>query len=284
MTTFYVGKRPVLKGRSDTANTYTGLIGHYSNWDLMYTSHVLDGAPDYNHTPGVPQDSGGGEGDITLSQMFTGFAQTVNFRYRLANPTNQVNPASVSYFYGNFPTYIYQGLTENYTGENGTIVGHRPIYQFTGYGHLLGQGVAAPYALWDYYYHGLPNNRILGTGTLGHVARYPQDSANVAGVADLGEPWDTNQQASTFGSFQPYLYKGVNAAFSPTPAGNGEEEFGPFGHVVPAAGSVGTSHDQYGYEHTREWFGVASAKALGGGGTVAGGPGSNSWPVLAPKL
>jgi len=284
MTTFYTGKRPVLKGRSDTANTYTGLIGRYSNWDLMYTSHVLDGAPDSQHTPGVAQDSGGGEGDVVLSSMFTGAAQALYFKFRLAGAYNKVPPASVSYFYGNFPYLQYQGITVNYSGEDGSILGHRPIYQLSTYGHLLGAGPSAPYALWDYYYHGLANNRILGTSTLGHIARYPQDNGPVAGLADLGEPWDAGQQAATFGSFQPYLYKGVAAAFGSVGGGTGEEEFVGYGHDYYAAGSVGTANDHYGDEHVREWFGVTSAKALGSFGTVAGGAGSNTYPTLAPKL
>lgn len=48
MATFYIGYRPVLKGRDadDAVHFWKGTVGVYSNWDLMNPSHVLDGAPD----------------------------------------------------------------------------------------------------------------------------------------------------------------------------------------------------------------------------------------------
>ena len=292
MTTFYVGLRPVLKGRSDTANTYTGLIGRYSNWDLMYSSHVLDGAPDKNHVPGVPQTSGGGEGDVVLSAMFNG---TLHFVYPLAGAKNAVAPSSVRYFYGNFPSYEYHGLQTNYSGQNGAVDGHRPLVNTSSYGHLgyspilaldangnpVDMGTESPYREWDYYYHGLTNNQGLKSSTLGHIVRFTAPSVGQQGLADLGQPWDVGQQAATFGSFQPYIYKGVAKAFGGVGAGSGEEEFIKFGHVYAAANSVGTTHDVYGDEHTREWFGVPSASALSGGVPANG---ANSYSKFAPKL
>ena len=141
-------------------------------------------------------------------------------------------------------------------------------------------GTSAPYREWDYYYHGLVNNQILKTG-LGHVARYTSPSKNIQGIADEGMPWDTGQQAATFGSFQPYIYKGVAKAFGGDTAGSAEEEFSTFGAPVPAANSVGTTNDVYGHEHVREWFGVTSAKALGGGVPANG---NNAYSQYAPQL
>jgi len=294
MTTYYVGLRDtVLKGRSDTPNTYTGLLGKYSNWDLMYTSHVLDGAPDKNHVPGVPQDSGGGEGDVQLSAMFAG---TLYFVYPLAGAYNAVAPASVSYFYGAFPDYQYWGLITNYSGEDGTVFGHRPIVSTTTWGHLaysplesldqngnpVGLGPSAPYREWDYYYHGLPNTQAFNTARVGHVAHFTtSETGDVQGTAGIGESWDTYTPAASFGSFQPYLYKGVNAAFGNGPGGSGEEEFVTYGHIYEAANSVGTATDFYGDEHTREWFGVPAAAALNGGVPANG---NNSYSAYAPKL
>lgn len=292
MTTFYVGHRPILRGRSDTPNTYTGLLGVYSNWDLMYTSHVLDGAPDLQHTPGVAQDTGGGEGDVQLSAMFTG---TLDFVYPLDDPYNAVNPTSVNYFYGAFPSYQYWGLTSSYSGEDGTIDGHRPIVNGASYGHLayspnlptdangnpVGLGTESPYREWDYYYHGISNNQVLGTSRLGHTVRFTAGYSDREGVAGIGEPWDTGTQAASFGSFQPYLYKGVDSAFGHGPGGSGEEEFTVFGHMYEPAGSVGTTHDFYGDEHVREWFGVPSCSALNGGIPANG---TNKPAVLAPRI
>ena len=53
MPTFYVGPRPVLKGRnSNFTNTDRGEVGKYSNWELHNPSHVLDGFPDRRVQPG----------------------------------------------------------------------------------------------------------------------------------------------------------------------------------------------------------------------------------------
>ena len=76
MATFYVGPRPVLKGRStgDMVNPYTTMTGKskstgtYSFYPLYSTSHVLDGAPDNHHTPGTGEHPG----NRFLSQVFNG--------------------------------------------------------------------------------------------------------------------------------------------------------------------------------------------------------------------
>lgn len=76
MATFYVGPRPVLKGRTTAGmvNPHTTMTGKakstgtYSYYPLYSTSHVLDGAPDNHHTPG----SGNHPGNRFLSQLFNG--------------------------------------------------------------------------------------------------------------------------------------------------------------------------------------------------------------------
>ena len=76
MTTFYVGKRPVLKGLNtgEMVNPYTTMTGKekgtgtYSYYPLYSTSHILDGAPDNDHTPGT----GRHPGDVFMSQLFNG--------------------------------------------------------------------------------------------------------------------------------------------------------------------------------------------------------------------
>jgi hypothetical protein len=76
MATFYVGPRPVLKGRSsaEMVNPYTTLTGKakgsgtYSFYPLYSTSHVLDGAPDNHFDPGTGQFPG----NRFLSQLFNG--------------------------------------------------------------------------------------------------------------------------------------------------------------------------------------------------------------------
>lgn len=76
MATFYVGLRPVLKGRNvnEMVNPYTTMTGKakgtgtYSHYPLYSTSHVLDGAPDNHHIPGT----GYFPGDVFLSQLYNG--------------------------------------------------------------------------------------------------------------------------------------------------------------------------------------------------------------------
>ena len=55
MATYYVGPRPVIKGRDtvNMVNPYKGTAGTYSYYPLFATSHALDGAPDNNHVPGT---------------------------------------------------------------------------------------------------------------------------------------------------------------------------------------------------------------------------------------
>lgn len=76
MATFYVGPRPVLKGRTTAGmvNPYTSMTGKakgtgtYSFYPLYSTSHVLDGAPDNHYVPGTNDSAG----NLFLSQVFTG--------------------------------------------------------------------------------------------------------------------------------------------------------------------------------------------------------------------
>lgn len=76
MATFYVGPRPVLKGRSsaEMVNPYTSMTGKakgtgtYSFYPLYSASSVLDGAPDRHVAPGT----GEFPGNRFLSQLFNG--------------------------------------------------------------------------------------------------------------------------------------------------------------------------------------------------------------------
>ena len=69
MATFYVGPRPVLRGRDadDMINVYKGTAGTYSFYPF-FAKGLLDGAPDNNHVPGT----GYRPGNVLLSQLFNG--------------------------------------------------------------------------------------------------------------------------------------------------------------------------------------------------------------------
>lgn len=70
MATFYVGRRPVLKGKNsnDAVHTWKNKKGTYSNWDIFNTSHVLDGGPDNNYTIG----SGDRPHGLQMSRWYRG--------------------------------------------------------------------------------------------------------------------------------------------------------------------------------------------------------------------
>jgi len=76
MATFYVGPRPVLKGRTtgNMVNPYKNMngvskgSGTYSYYPLYSTEHVLDGFPDNHFDPGTGQFPG----NRFLSQIFNG--------------------------------------------------------------------------------------------------------------------------------------------------------------------------------------------------------------------
>ena len=75
MALFYVGPRPVLKGRNSNnmVNPYKGTSGTYSFYPLYSTDHVLDGAPNINYTPG----SGDYPHGLGLSRAFTGLDNAI---------------------------------------------------------------------------------------------------------------------------------------------------------------------------------------------------------------
>lgn len=69
MATFYVGLRPVLRGRnsSEFINVFKGEAGTYSHYALFGPGLLTD-APDNDHVPGT----GYAPGNLTLSRRFTG--------------------------------------------------------------------------------------------------------------------------------------------------------------------------------------------------------------------
>ena len=69
MATFYVGPRPVLKGRNtqEMINSFKGTAGTYSYYPL-FAKGLLDGAPDNHYVPGT----GDHPGNRLLSQLFNG--------------------------------------------------------------------------------------------------------------------------------------------------------------------------------------------------------------------
>ncbi len=70
MAVFYLGPRPVLRGRSSTGNVHPwkGTEEVYSNYSIYNSSQILDGAPNNDHTPGT----GRHPHDLKMSRIFRG--------------------------------------------------------------------------------------------------------------------------------------------------------------------------------------------------------------------
>lgn len=174
MATFYVGPRPVLKGRStaEMVNPYTSMTGKakgsgtYSHYPLYSTSHVLDGAPDTHHVPGT----GYHPGNVLLSQLFNGTTLYVH-------PLSGAFPdGSATYEGARFRPLEYKGLAGAAAFPSG-------------YGH--------PNRISDYSY----NNYIF-------------DGVNSADVfANTGHGPRTEAQGApaSFGVFRPEEYNGLES-------------------------------------------------------------------------
>jgi hypothetical protein len=233
MATFYIGKRPVLKGRNgEVVNTYTKKNGVYSNWDLMNTSHVLDGAPDRNVAPGGGLYPHG----IQLSRTFTGQSdQTAANSLKNPGMGTRLDP----YYFRQKPD-LWKGVP-----SGNAFPGN--------WGHLLGQGKEAEYAVWtNFFFAGVPSAQVLKEPGVGHKI----------------QAYGTHY--AFFGPTKPYEFRGVVTRKSePLLSANvGHPEWRPslvadkmpsdYGQIPAARATV----EHYGFEHPLEWFGVPSAKAL----------------------
>lgn len=176
MATFYVGPRPVLKGRStgDMVNPYTTMTGKskstgtYSFYPLYSTSHVLDGAPDNHHTPGTGEHPG----NRFLSQVFNG-------------TTLYVHPLSGTFADG---TATYEGVRFRPLEYKG-LAGAKAFS--SGYGH---DGTrTSEYSLYsNYIFDGVT-------------------SANVFFNTGHGPRTEAQGAPASFGVFKPTEFQGVTS-------------------------------------------------------------------------
>lgn len=176
MATFYVGPRPVLKGRStaDMVNPYTTMTGKskgtgtYSFYPLYSTSHVLDGAPDNHNVPGT----GRHPGNRFLSQLFVG-------------TTLYVHPLSGTFADG---SATYDGARYRpleYKGLSGAKAFP------SDFGHAAGR--ASDYSLYsNYIFDGVT-------------------SANIFANTGHGQRTEEQGAPNSFGFFQPARHNGVTS-------------------------------------------------------------------------
>lgn len=179
MATFYVGRRPVLKGRTtaEMTNPYTSMTGKakgngtYSYYPLYSTSHVLDGAPDNHHTPGT----GYHPGSVLLSQLFNGSTLYVH-------PLSGTFPdGKATYDGARFKPLEFKGLTANSAFPSG-------------YGHA---DRTTSYSLYsNYVFDGVTSSEIFVN--VGHAPR----TTGMAASFELFRPDDVSRvpSASVFTS------------------------------------------------------------------------------------
>ena len=173
MTTFYVGRRPVLKGRNsnEMVNSFKGTAGTYSFYPL-FAKGLLDGAPDNHHVPGT----GERPGNRFLSQLFTGSTLYVG-----TTPLGGTFPdGKATYDGARFKPNEFKGLAG------------AKVFA-SGYGHAADR--ANDYALYsNYFFDGVTSAEIFKSG-YGHGPRTEAQGA-----------------AASFGLFRPTEFIGVASA------------------------------------------------------------------------
>ena len=209
MATFYVGPRPVLKGRTTAGmvNPYTSMTGKakgtgtYSYYPLYSTSHVLDGAPDNHNVPG----SGARPGNRFLSQVFVGTTLYIH-------PLSGTFQDGAQYEGARFRPLEFKGLTgaKAFPATFGHESGRVTTYSF--YNNYIFDGVT---------------------------------SANIFSNTGHGQRTEAQGAPSSFGFFQPTEFHGVTSV-----------------KAFPTTFGQANDPSDYGRQKVKQWFGVASAKAL----------------------
>ena len=141
MATFYVGPRPVLRGRNtnDMVNPFKGTSGTYSYYPL-FAKGVLDGGPDNHHTPGT----GYHPGNVFLSQVFNGTTLYVH-------PLSGTFADGAGYDGARFRPKEFKGISGILSGAYGHASDKTRPYAL--YSNYIFDGVAAANAFVSGYGH-----------------------------------------------------------------------------------------------------------------------------------
>ena len=190
MATYYVGPRPVLKGRNttDMVNPFKGTAGTYSFYPL-FAPGLLTGSPDNHHVPGT----GNHPGNVLLSQIFNGTALYIH-------PLSGAFANGASYDGARFKPHTYKGVSGVFTA---------------GYGHADRQTDYGLYS--NYEFDGVTSAEVFAN--IGHAARttdyslydnYTFDGVASAEVMPAG--YGQANTASEYGRNKVGEYKGVPSA------------------------------------------------------------------------
>ena len=202
MATFYVGRRPVLKGRNsnEMVNPYKGTAGTYSFYPLFSTSHVLDGAPDNHFAPGTGQFPG----NRFLSQLFNGTTLYVH-------PLSGVFPdGKATYDGARFRPQEYKGLSGAAAFPGGYGHAANRVNDYALYSNFFFDGVTSAEIFRSGYGHG-PRTEAQGAAASLGLFRPTEfigvESAKVF-TADYGQP----NTSSDYGRNKILEYKGLASA------------------------------------------------------------------------
>lgn len=199
MATFYVGRRPVLKGRNsnEMVNPYKGTAGTYSFYPLFSTSHVLDGAPDNHFAPGTGQFPG----NRFLSQVFNGTTLYVH-------PLSGTFPdGKAAYDGARFRPHEYKGLSGAAAFPSG--FGHADRVSDYSYNNYLFDGVTSS-EIFVNFGHG-PRTEAQGAPSSFGVFR-PDEYAGVDSAVVFKSGYGQANTASDYGRYKVNEYKGLASA------------------------------------------------------------------------
>lgn len=174
MATFYVGKRPVLRGRRDSDFSFTektktlsgktrSAVGTYSRYTL-FGPGVLTGAPDNDHTPGTGYSPHG----LFLTRYFRG----LDTKGALDGPGSGARLTGARY-----RPLEYKGLSVAAALADSSLGHARRVTSYSQYDNFTFDGVTSAEAL------KAPGHAIRAIGASG--------------------------TAASFGYFDPYGYKGT---------------------------------------------------------------------------
>ena len=207
MATFYVGPRPVLRGRStsDMVNPYITMSGRvrgtgvYSNYSLYSSSQILSGAPDNNHVPGT----GRHPGNVLLSQLFTGSTLYVG-----TTPLGGVFPDGTATYDGaRFRPYTFRGIDGAKALDGGHV--KRNLY-YGLYSNYKFDGVASAEAMPSGYGH---TSRTEAEGAPASFGRFrPNDVHGVASSTIFTSGYGQQNTTSEYGRNKVKEHKGVTSS------------------------------------------------------------------------
>jgi len=192
MATFYVGPRPVLRGRNtnDMINSFKGTAGTYSYYPL-FAKGVLDGGPDNDHVPGT----GYHPGNVFLSQVFNGTTLYIH-------PLSGTFANGVGYDGARFKPKEFKGVSGIFSGS---------------YGHSSDR--TRPYALYsNYIFDGVTSANVFSSG-YGHEKRVTSYSLysnylfdGVSSTEVFPSGYGQSNTSSEYGRNKVREYKGVPSA------------------------------------------------------------------------